>query len=96
MREMLDAGDVPRPFDMPCPCAGTDAGGAIGREARGVRCQHGGERRQIKPGEAFHREARSTRCRVMPPRQDRFPVVRNLQKSICDWRPIAAAGNLRL
>jgi hypothetical protein len=42
-RAPLDAADAPRPSTC-CRCAGTDAGGAIGREA--LDCRHGGERRK--------------------------------------------------
>jgi hypothetical protein len=51
-------------LDAPCRCAGTVAGGAIGRKARdagmvasGAGIKPGG------PGEALHRDARCARCR---------------------------------
>jgi hypothetical protein len=52
-------------------CAGTDAGGAIGREALDAGTVASGA--SIKPGEALHREALDATLRPPPQIFDRKP-----------------------
>jgi hypothetical protein len=70
-------------LDVPCRCAGTDAGGAIGREALdAATVASGASIKPGEPGEALHREAldagdvpRSSTCRAAAPGS--MPVVRS-------------------
>jgi hypothetical protein len=56
-REALDATERAVPLDVPCRCAGTDAGSANCREALDAAAVASGARiKPVERGEALHRE----------------------------------------